>query len=319
MPQTKGIRPWLQLLRWPNLLIVGLTQYLIYYLIVRPPIQAQVSLVLSHFQFALLVICTMIIAGGGYIINDLIDQPIDQINKPDRLLIGPTINPAAAWRAYWLLQLIGFGISLYIGIAIDRPAQILIYPIASGLLAWYSYQLKQQLLWGNIVVGVFCTFVPGVVWYAEREPYAVLAEQAPAVELVTRILLLLYLAFAFFSTLLREVVKDMEDVEGDLAQGCRTLPIQMGMGVARRVAMGFGVVVLGLLGVAIYLQVQGGRWVELGYLGGFVLAPLLFILWKLQRAHYISDFHQISQWIKLIMLTGLLYLVVYAWQSSLFF
>jgi len=223
---------FLRLIRFPNLLIVILTQYLLEYLVLRPAIQdSSNSPLLDHFHFALLVFSTVIIAAGGYIINDIYDYKIDLINKPDQLIINKKISSKNAWIIYWSISIFGFLISLYLAFYVKNLPLVLIYPIAILLLFLYSKSLKKSVLVGNLIVALFCAFVPGIVLFAEREtlmPSSEYKEYCLTSELISNPAIqsfFFYILFAFISTLYREVIKDIEDVEGDKKNGCKTLPV----------------------------------------------------------------------------------------------
>ncbi|MEO1624178.1 MAG: UbiA family prenyltransferase [Bacteroidota bacterium] len=212
------IRIWGQLIRLPNLFIVLLTQYFIYYILILPAYRASsLAPQLDGPHFALLVLTTILIAAGGYIINDIKDRHIDQKNRPDRLIIGPFISLQTARMAYWLVGLGGLGIALYLAIYIDNLPLVLLYPSAVFLLWWYSHQLKRMPLWGNLIVSLFCAFVAGIVWFAERHGMAALLEQQPSLGMRTQAMLLTYLIFAFVSTLYR-LLMDMPYAMGKVRQ-----------------------------------------------------------------------------------------------------
>ena len=187
---------FLKLIRWPNLLIVILTQYLFYWLI-RQLFQAcHIQTSLDFIHFSLLVFTTVIIAASAYIINDLLDYKIDQINKADSMVLGRSISISQAKTAYGLFVVYGALVAIYLAIYVDQPVLFLIYPSAIILMFLYSRYWKQRPLSGNVVVALFSAFVPGIVWFAERSGFE---------ELPTDIgkqmsgLLLFYMFFAFIS------------------------------------------------------------------------------------------------------------------------
>ena len=304
------LRAFLRLIRFPNLLIVVLTQYLIQYWLHIPYFEkAGLSPSLDHFRFALLVLDTVLIAAGGYIVNDLIDYDIDRINKAEQLIINKEITKKSAWRYYHVINVIGFIIALYIANHLHQIRLIFIFPLAVFLLSLYSKKLKQQVLTGNLVVALFCLFVPGVVIFSERATYAQMERYAPKSANELWIIVGGYLLFAFYSTMFREIVKDMEDMEGDRALGLKTLPIVWGINAAKRVAVFFGISLLAVLFPWLILSLKKIQYLQLSYIIIAVALPSLYALFLLYQAKTKTDFHYISQLIKGIMLMGLVYLL----------
>jgi len=306
----------LRLIRFSNLLIVAISQYLIQYLILIPAFKkAGLTPLLDLFHFSLLVFCTLCIAAAGYIINDLLDIEIDQINKPEKLIIGKSISIKNAWLFFFTISGIGFLIAIYLAIHVGNLWLSLIYPIAVLLLCWYSYQLKKQLFWGNLIVSIFCAFVPGVVLFAERKTFFEWHHQDDMASWNLWKLMIAYLVFAFISTLYREMIKDLEDVEGDRQKNCKTIPIQLGMERAKQVTLFVGILFLTLLiywSINYFLAGQIGLWLYL--LLGIIL-PLLYTLYLLFYANKKSDFSRLSRITKLIISLGLIFLVIYSFAN----
>jgi len=270
------------------------------------------SRLLDHFHFFLLVLSTLIIAAGGYIINDLEDYEIDLLNKPERVIINKNISAANAHRLYWGLSIFGFLISLYLAFYVKNLPLILIYPTAILLLYLYSKSLKKSVFWGNLIVSIFCAFVAGIVFFAERENVFDLNIKNPEHGSTVLEIFIFYLLFAFFATMFREIVKDIEDVEGDKKLGCNTLPIVWGVQTAKGVALFFAIIFLGILVDWIFsakkIEIDGG----LIYLVIGVIFPMIFAMIQLLKATTKKDFHFISQLAKYIMLSGILYLLVWS-------
>lgn len=305
--------PFLKLIRFPNLIIVILTQYLLQYLILLPAFESvKLSPLLDHFHFALLVFSTVLIAAGGYIINDIEDYEIDILNKPEKTIINKWISAKNAKKLYWGFSIFGFSIALYLAFYVKNLPLVLIYPTAILLLFLYSKLLKKSILWGNLIVSIFCAFVAGIVLFAERENVWALNFKNPSLGNEVLKIFLFYLLFAFFSTMFREIVKDIEDVEGDQKNGCKTLPILLGIQTAKWVAYFFAIVLLYFLGDWILTQSEEG--INLGsiYIIGGIITPLLFAVYKLIKAKTKREFHLISQIAKYIMLSGILYLLILA-------
>ncbi|MCP3928187.1 MAG: UbiA family prenyltransferase [Bacteroidetes bacterium] len=298
---------FIHLIRFPNLLIVLITQYLLQYLILLPAFQtADVSPLLDHFHFFLLTISTVCIAAGGYIINDIIDYEIDKINKPEKVFIGKNISLSRAKGLYWIISIIGLMLSLYLAIHINNLPLFLIYPVAVVLLWMYSAYFKRQVLSGNILVSVFCAFVAGLVLFAERESFSQLSSVAPQIGKQVGLVFGIYLIFAFLSTMFREIVKDMEDIEGDKTYNCRTMPIAWGFAWSKGIAFIFGLLLLIGLVHLCWIFVGDGRLVNLLFCIIFIMLPTITALVLLVKAKNGDDYKKMSNLAKFIMLMGLL-------------
>ena len=301
---------FLQLIRFPNLIIVVLTQYLLQYFILIPAFRkAELTPLLDHFHFFILVLSTLIIAAGGYIINDIEDLEIDKMNKPERVIVGKFISVKNAHRLYWGITSIGLLISVYLALYVNNLPLVLIYPTAIYLLYIYSKSLKKSVLWGNLIVSIFCSFVAGIVLFAERANFFKLFDIDSEIGNHVALIFLAYMLFAFFSTMFREIVKDIEDVDGDLKNNCTTLPITHGIGMAKNVAYFFAIVLLGLLNFWVYLRCLVGAEKDLIFFIGGIILPLLFAIYQLKMATSKIQMHQVSSLAKYIMLSGILYLL----------
>ena len=300
-----------RLLRLPNLLVVALTQYLVGYHILYPVFATHgIPQTLSDWKFLELLVVTVLITGSGYVINDLQDERLDDINRPGT-------NPVVALghrEVYWYygaMILVGFLVSQLLAFRLGEKHLLWIYPLAVSILAGYSVYLKKKPLLGNVLVALYCAGVPGIVLLAEREGLAELAEVSPAAATNCLSICFLFMAFALLATLLRELVKDLEDYKGDLAVGRKTIPVLWGVSTGRIVAIGLGVTVALailapiLLGWPMFLQPA-----LLTAIGVLVLG-LLFITYQIKRANTPRDYHRISTELKFVLLAGLLLLVLF--------
>ncbi|BDS10332.1 geranylgeranylglycerol-phosphate geranylgeranyltransferase [Aureispira anguillae] len=272
-----------RLVRWPNLLIIAISLLLLNYVII--------AISWKQISFWVLFWGTLCIAAAGNIINDILDVKIDTINKPKRVVVGRVLTQQAAWRGYVLLNLLALGLALIGG----EWGIGLFFLTAILLLYFYSKKWKKQALIGNLVVALLCALVIVEFWWIERS----------FLTIYWQTILLSYAAFAFLSTLARELVKDIEDVEGDQKMNCQTLPIQYGLATAQKGIL----LVLLLLFILLFWEglflYQNGLLLAFVYIMSCLIPWLFFLLYKTQKAKTKLDYTDLSGQLKRYMLLGL--------------
>jgi 4-hydroxybenzoate polyprenyltransferase len=310
MPQLLGA--FFRLVRWPNLVFIFLTQ-LLFYFCIQLPLHHQHPFyfepVLTPRLFFLLAISSVLIAAAGYIINDYFDLNIDRVNKPKRLVVDRIIKRRWTILWHWMLSGLGLLLSFYVSFRLRNPLIALGNLSCVILLYFYSTTFKRKLLIGNIIISLLTAWVILVLYVAEfflkglNSNYKLLFSSLFKFAIV-------YSSFAFLLSLIREVVKDIEDMDGDMKYGCRTMPIVWGVNVAKVYA---GTLIVVLLGALVILQfyVLQKSWFPLSAYGVLLVdVPLLYILRKLYTAQTKADYHRLSNIIKLVMLAGILSIIL---------
>ncbi len=292
-----------RLIRWPNLIVIGLTQAMFYLIFFRRFFEAphydNPAIQLRPTLFILLLLSSLFIASAGYIINDYMDQEIDKINKPGQLIIGIQLHPQAALVLYITISLAGLLLSGYISYVLQNPYIILLNFAACILLFVYSATFKKKALTGNIIISALTAWTIMVLPVAELN--------SPDGEAWDHLLSysLIYSGFAFILTLIREIIKDMEDVKGDEAIGCRTIPIRWGMITAKYwVSVLIIILMMSVIFLSTYILLNNRSFAGL-YGLIFVALPLSYILMKLVKASDKVDYHRLSTRVKLTMLAGI--------------
>ena len=196
---------------------------------------------LSKFDFSLLVLSTILIAAAGYIINDIFDITADEINKPESVVIGKKITEKKARLVYLLLNAVGISFSLYLAIKIEHPTMALVQVFIVASLWMYSSYYKRRILSGNFIIALLSALVLIVVGLFEPEFYR------------NFVFLMAYSGFAFFVSLTREIIKDMEDVEGDEKAQYKTLPVRFGLQKTKGIIY-FNLLLTGGLIVLVFYQ-----------------------------------------------------------------
>jgi 4-hydroxybenzoate polyprenyltransferase len=263
---------------------------------------------LNPLHFLLLILSSVLIAAAGYIINDYFDLNIDRINKPGKLIIQKIIKRRSAIVWHIALSVIGIAIGFYL----DFTTHVTLLGLSNAacvlLLFVYSISLKKKLLSGNIIIAALTAWTVLVVTWCEIRfffnPAAVNTIK------ITRITLL-YTGFAFVISLIREAIKDMEDIEGDRKYGCRTMPIAWGFNASKiYVATWLTILVLTLVVLMVYM-LQLHWWMASVYCLVFIIAPSLKIFQKLFTAKTPQEFHSLSTMVKLVMFTGILSMIFF--------
>lgn len=313
----KNLSAWSRLIRWPNLLIVALTQGVAWWTVVAP-LGGRIS-VLRPWGFALLCLSTVLIAAAGYIINDYFDIRIDVINKPEKVILERLIPRRAAIKVHWLFN--GFAMLLAAALAIPagHPEWLLLQLLCIGLLWRYSTTWKRQFMIGNVIVALMTALtIAALVIY---EPGVRALRRLPAIFKFEKVdwrvnplyVLIVFAGFAFILTWMREIVKDMEDYKGDDAEGCMTMPIRWGLLRSTRFVQVLSAgAIAWLVYCAFRIALLDFLDMDVVYFIGLILVPALAVwTFRLPRKATSAHYHQASRQLKLIMVLGIIALFVY--------
>lgn len=299
-----------KLIRWKNLLMIALVQFLIKYALLVPfKTSHGVFTALSTFEFTILVFATLLIAAAGYIINDINDIETDSLNKPDSIIINKGISEKDAFTGFMILNIVGVGLGFYLANAVGKPELFVVFFASSALLYIYSTSLKSIAIIGNIVVSIVVALAPLVVGFFELFPSMTLENRS--VQITFFKIILDYAIFAFMVNLIREMVKDIEDIDGDSKASMETLPIVIGRERANKIVFFLSLIpiVSVIYYILTYLYKQP---LVVGYFLILVVAPLIYVSIKLFSAEQKSHYKHISLVLKLILLTGMLSLLLYS-------
>lgn len=297
----KTILAFLKLIRWQNLLFIVLTQILYEYCIYLPIYGSH-----SSNQLGFIILASVLIAAAGYIINDYFDLNIDQINKPDRVIVNNTVS--RRWAIFWHLVLSLLGLFFTV---LALPPSLFWYLILANLfsilLLWlYSTNFKKQLLIGNVIISMLTSWVILILFFSKSPLSVDNIITADHREIRLFRLTMLYAGFAFIISLIREVLKDMEDRVGDARYGCRTMPIEWGLPASKVFVAVWIIVLAGTLVILQLYVLAYGWWLSIVYCLLAIVVPLLIVLSKLTAANTQQDFHLLSRYVKAIMFTGIL-------------
>lgn len=297
---------FLKLIRYKNLLMIAFMQLLFRYAFLE---QQNVPLALADWQYGLLVLSTVLIAAAGYVINNIYDVATDTINKPNDVVINKGISETAAYNIYIGLNITGVAIGFLLSNIILRPSFASLFILIASLLYFYATSLKQIMILGNFVVALLLAVSVLIIGVFDLFPATNTQNQAQMASLFS--ILTDYALFAFMINFIREIIKDMEDVNGDYNQGMNTLPIAIGISRAAKIALGFAIIpfILCLLYINKYFFQNNLLFATL-YAFTFVLAPLLYFIVKIFTAKNQKDYHHLSTVLKLILFFGILSILV---------
>jgi 4-hydroxybenzoate polyprenyltransferase len=295
----KLIGAFLRLIRLPNLAFIVLTQLLFYYCVYQPLYHSK-----SDRMVVWLVVSSVFIAAAGYIINDYFDLNIDQINKPKKNVFVKDIN--RRWAIIWHFGLSILGVvTTWLAVGLHKWYIIAANIFCVALLWFYSTSFKKQLLIGNVVISLLTSWTVLILFFAFTEPRNAILGNNPEISKFFRVSFL-YAGFAFVGTLIREAIKDMEDMEGDERYGCRTLPIVAGIRSTKiYVTIWLVVLIVSLCLLQLYV-LQFRWWIAVLYSVILVIIPLVYLLIQLAPSTTAKQFHFLSQLCKMIMLAGIL-------------
>lgn len=293
------VNAFFRLVRWQNLVFIMLTQVLFYWCIYFPLYQVH-----NLPRLVLLLLASVCIAAAGYIINDYFDLNIDQVNKPDKIVVDKVIP--RRWAIVWHMALSVLGILLTAFAVGLRHWYLIVGNLFCVVLLWlYSTSFKRQLLVGNLVISLLTAWTILVFFFAFSAPQNAFNTSDPLSSKFFR-LSFLYGGFAFIISLIREAIKDMEDLKGDARYGCKTLPIVAGLRTTKIYTAVWISVLVATLVILQFYVLQFGWWISVVYAVLLVILPLLSVLLKLKNAMLSKDFAALSSATKWIMLSGIL-------------
>lgn len=279
-----------QLIRVPNLFIIILTQYLTAIFLIGQ--NESFEKFLFDPKLLVLSFSTVCIAAAGYIINDYYDIKIDYLNRPEKVVVGKLIRRRIALATHWVLSLIGILLGVFISIEVA-----VINLIAAFLLWLYSNQLKRIPFVGNVSIALLTAISLLVLLLLYPQNH---------------ILVFIYAVFAFFINLIREIIKDMEDLKGDRAFGCKTLPVVWGIRKTKRFLYLIMIIFIILLtGLTLKLD----NYFLKAYFVVLTIPAIYFVI-KLTRSDSKKDFYYLSNFSKIIMLSGVISMIFFKLLSE---
>lgn len=291
---------YLRLIRLPNLLLIALTMFLVRYFMILPAFQFEYVITgefpphMDRLHFLLLTGATLCIAAGGYIINDVFDVTADHYNRPGKNCFENKISPASGKKAFYGLSFIGSIIGAWLGFSTGKPALAFLHFFTAVSLWMYSSYYKRRMLSGNFLIAILSFLMVMLPGLFEPAYY-------PNI-----IYLTFYAIFSFFISLIREIIKDMEDMHGDEQMDCKTLPIRYGIRRAKTATLFLLITMMGLLSAIIYYYFHESTVISWWNLLLIFILPLIGLSYLTGSAEEKSDFHNASIFTKVYMTMGII-------------
>lgn len=290
---------FLNLIRYKNLLLIALVQILIKYGLLE---SWGVNGVLTDFQFGLLVLATLAIAAAGNIINDIYDVEIDTVNKPQRVIVGRRVSETRAYQLFVGLNVLGVALGFYLSNSIGKPGFAAVFIVISALLYMYASYLKGVLFVGNILVSVLVALSLLIVPVFDVLP--IINTDETNLTLLSFKVIFHYACFAFVINFIREIVKDIQDINGDKKASLKTLPIVLGRKRATTIVFALGVLLSALVIGYMYIYLYYSQEILLYFLF-FIVAPLFYFCVKDWNAERAKEYTFLSFFLKVIMFLGI--------------
>lgn len=307
--------PYFRLVRIQNLAMLVVIQFCIRQFVIVPILQIyDIQRYDEQGLLWLLIISTISIAAGGYVINDYFDQKIDIINRPEKQIVGNIVSRNTAMIIFQVLTGIGIISGIILAWIVQSTMLGILFIAIPGLLWFYSASYKRQFLTGNLVIALMAAL--SIFMVGMMEVAALHLEYSDLI-FSTPVPAQLYgwsggfALFAFLVTLIREIIKDMEDEHGDREMECRTLPIVWGSIRAKWFISALTFITIVLLIVALLYFIEFQDSLSLKYISIGIIIPLIALLVLVWTSKTPAQYHSASGFSKLIMISGIAYTLVF--------
>lgn len=304
----------MQLVRWSNLLFLAVLVWVMDKWVAVPVLnQAAFGEQLPWYTLLLIVCATVLIAAGGYVVNDYFDVKIDRINRPDQLIVTRTVSRESAVRLSMWLSGTGVVCGLASAALLKSTTIAILFVFVPGLLWFYSSSYKRLFMIGNLTIALLAGLTPMMVAFANIAQLRLRYELIlPYTTLEHDLYAWLggFALFAFLLTWIREIIKDMQDQQGDRELECHSMPVVWGEKWTKVFVTVLIVLTLAIIGhLWWHVLPFPHTWMSLStrYIVLGISIPLLGALWLLWAAKIPSDYKTCQQVVKLTMALGMMY------------
>ena len=292
--------------------MIALIQVLIKYTLINVYLD---NFTLNNIRFSFYLIALILIVAAGYIINDIYDIQTDKINKKENQIIGNSISSKSAINYYYLLNFIGVLFGFYIALSIEKTAFGFMFIFFAFSLWRYSKQHKTSFATGNFQVAFLIALSIINLILFDLVPIGINNENG---SLMISKIIMFYAGFSFITTLIREIIKDLEDIEGDKNISADTLAIKFGIKKTNYILLILNSIPILAITYFQYYQysvLNSTFSIELSYWGANKIAVvytltiqllIVFQGYRIYQSKTKKDFHFLSTLTKIIMLIGIL-------------
>jgi len=316
--RMRKVMDFFQMIRWLNLLILGMTMcFFRYFFILSSFKYAGYQSELPEKGFYLLLLASLLIAAGGYIVNDIFDVDTDRINKPARPMARGAFSEQLMMNAYYAMNAIALICATWVCYSTGKLSVLPIFILSVALLWIYTQYFKKIMLVGNLVIALLSALPIWILILFEKNLFHPSAD-ITVYKLAYMILIYgsVYSLFAFIVTLIRELIKDMEDVEGDHLTGANTLAVRFGKPLSARLTQFLiAITLVGLLKID-YTYFQAGLSIQCAYVFILIVLPLVFLFFFLFKIPEKKGLNSISMLLKILMLFGILSLPIFYYLNA---
>ena len=288
-----------------NLFIVAGAQGAFYFLLIQPFLQEnKIDSTLHQVDTLLLILLTVLITSGGYLINDYYDQETDKANHKEK----PQKYYSSLLPIYYSITAIGGAIATYMAWNLHFLSGIWIYPAILILLWLYSRYLQKISTVGNIVVALFCAASFLLFYWMEYTSIEALQNSNENQYSVLITVIVSFAIFAFMLNWVREIVKDMQDAHGDQYVNYNTLPIQIGQQKTIVVITFLQFLLFFLEVLFLVYLVTRGMYVEASFYSILILIHGGYLFFRTLKKLQAAQLNSINNQLKIHMALGIIYL-----------
>lgn len=271
-----------------------------------------VALQMPAMNFFLLLLATVLIGAGGYVVNDILDAAMDGTNKPGMNAVRTGLSETTAWKAYYILSIAGVVLGTMVSFLAGKVELGILFLVIATSLYYYSLKYKYLPFWGNFTVSVLTSMTVIIVWLFEF--FHLKASPAEFVTISTNFGRINHLIFgfaflAFYFSMIREIIKDTQDRHGDARFGCRTLPIVLGEKKTRWLI--FTMLAFSLVVLAVIQTVTFERYIFTSLALGLVSIAAIYAMFRLAATKREPDYGHLSRISKAMLLGGLLSMIFF--------
>ena len=279
-----------------NIPIIILAQYLSAIFILAP--EKRALNVLLDFNLFILVFASALTIASGYIINNFYDSQKDLINRPNKSMLDRLVSQKTKLNVYFTLNFIVALMALFVS-----WRAFLFFSVYIFLIWFYSHKIKKQPLIGNLMSAFLAVlpFFAILLYYYNQIPFEEMENYSNQLAVIFT-----HASFLFLLLLIREMIKDLENLKGDLANNYKTIPIVYGERVSKNIISGLTIGTV--IPVYILIEIYDVGYMDTYFYGCLII--LLFFILALQKATQKEQFLHLHNVLKLLIVAGVFCIVL---------